>query len=467
MTEINWQELVEDYKEDFLKDLFTLLKIDSVRDDKAATEEFPVGPGPVKALDAFLEIGKRDGFETKNFDNWAGHIEYGAGEELLGVLGHVDVVPVGTGWETDPFEPVIKDGRVYARGSSDDKGPTMAAYYALKMIRDLKLPVSKRIRVIIGTDEESGWGCMDHYLKVAETPDFGFSPDANFPIINGEKGNVSVQLNFNGENGDSVRLLTFDSGLRPNMVPQDAEAVVVTEKPDELTDAFKVYLNHQPVSGEATVEGNQVSFTVLGKASHGASPANGINAATYLADFLSGHGFEKDAKAFLHVTANYLHENADGKKLGINHNDDLMGELTANFGIFKFKEGTKGLINANMRFPQGTDGDTILSQFEEALKGEDVNVEIVGLSKEPHYVPKDDPLVETLLNVYHKQTGLEAHEMIIGGGTYGRLLERGVAFGAMFPDSIDTMHQANEFMAIEDLMRAMSIYAESIYELVK
>ena len=467
MTEINWQELVQDYKADFLEDLFTLLKIDSVRDDDAATEEFPVGPGPVEALDAFLEIGKRDGFGTESFDNWAGHIEYGEGKELLGILGHVDVVPVGTGWDTDPFEPVIKNGRVYARGSSDDKGPTMAAYYALKIIRDLKLPVSKRIRVIIGTDEESGWGCMDHYLKVAETPDFGFSPDANFPIINGEKGNVSVQLNFNGENGETTRLVSFDSGLRPNMVPQDAEAVVAVEDAEVLVEAFKAYLEAQPVTGEATVDGHNVTLAVVGQASHGAQPANGINAATYLADFLNGFDFEKDAKAYLNVIATYLHENSDGKKLGINHVDDLMGELTANFGIFKFTEGEENFVNANMRFPQGTDGDNILAQFKEKLKDADVKAEIVGLSKEPHYVPKDDPLVETLLNVYHKQTGLDAHEMIIGGGTYGRLLERGVAFGAMFPDSIDTMHQANEFMAIDDLMRAMAIYAESIYELVK
>lgn len=467
MSEINWKELVENYKEDFLDDLTTLLKIDSVRDDDAATEAFPVGPGPVEALDAFLEIGKRDGFETKNFDNWAGHIEYGAGEEILGILGHVDVVPVGTGWETDPFDPVIKDGRIYARGASDDKGPTMAAYYALKMIRDLELPVSKRIRVIIGTDEESGWGCMDHYLKVAETPDFGFSPDANFPIINGEKGNVSVQLNFGGKNGEDTRLVSFDSGLRPNMVPQDAVAVVETKDVDAMVEAFGKYLEEQPVTGEAADDGNQVTFTVVGQASHGASPANGKNAATYLAAFLNVFAFEADAKAFLEVTANYLHENHDGKKLGIDYHDDLMGELTSNFGIFRFADGEDGMINANMRFPQGTDGDTILAQFKETLKDEAVEAEIVGLAKEPHYVPKDDPLVETLLNVYHKQTGLEAHEMVIGGGTYGRLLERGVAYGAMFPDSIDTMHQANEFMALDDLKRAMAIYAEAIYELVK
>ncbi|HZK47778.1 MAG TPA: Sapep family Mn(2+)-dependent dipeptidase, partial [Atopostipes sp.] len=231
--------------------------------------------------------------------------------------------------------------------------------------------------------------------------------------------------------------------------------------------AFEAYLETQPVTGKATLDGKTVSFAVVGQASHGASPANGINAATYLADFLNTLDFEKDAKAFLQVIATYLHENSDGKKLAIDHNDELMGELTANFGIFRFEDGADNYVDANMRFPQGTDGDTILAQFKETLKEENVKAEIVGLTKEPHYVPKDDPLVETLLNVYHKQTGLEAHEMIIGGGTYGRLLERGVAFGAMFPDSIDTMHQANEFMAIDDLMRAMAIYAESIYELVK
>ncbi len=467
MSELNWKQLVEEYKEDFLEDLQTILKIDSVRDDEAATEEFPVGPGPVEALDAFLEIGKRDGFEVENFDNWAGHIEFGEGEELLGVLGHVDVVPVGTGWETDPFDPVIKDGKIYARGSSDDKGPTMAAYYAMKMIRDLELPVSKRVRVIIGTDEESGWGCMDHYLKVAETPDFGFSPDANFPIINGEKGNTSVQLNFKGKNAGDFRLVSFDSGLRPNMVPQDANAVVEVADTDALVTAFENYLAEQPVTGQTTIDGNKVIIDVVGKASHGASPANGINAATYLANFLNQYAFEKDAKTFLNVTANYLHENADGKKLAIDNTDELMGELTANFGIFKFAEGEDGFINANMRFPQGTDADVILNQFQETLKSEDVSAETVGLSKEPHYVPKEDPLVKTLLDVYHKQTGLEAHEMIIGGGTYGRLLDRGVAFGAMFPDSVDTMHQANEFMAIDDLMKAMAIYAESIYELIR
>lgn len=467
MTKINWQEIVKDYQDDFLEDLFTLLKIDSTRDDDAATEEFPVGPGPVEALEAFLEIGKRDGFATENFDNWAGHIEFGEGEELMGVLGHVDVVPAGTGWDTDPFEPVIKDGKIYARGSSDDKGPTMAAYYAMKIIRDLDLPVSKRLRIIIGTDEETGWGCMDHYLKVAETPDFGFSPDAYFPIINGEKGNVSVNIAFKGGNGDAAQLVSFDSGLRSNMVPQEAEAVIEVDDADKLVENFDQYIVANNLKGNAKVKAGKVVLQLTGKAAHGSTPEHGVNAGTHLATFLNDYDFGKDAKTFLNVAATYLHDSHKGEKLGIDHEDELMGHLSSNFGILKFNAGMGGSITANMRYPQGTNADEILSKFKETLKDENVECTFEGLGKEPHYVPTDDPLVKTLLDVYHKQTGLEAHEMVIGGGTYGRLLKRGVAFGAMFPDSVDTMHQANEFMALDDLMRAMAIYAESIYELIK
>ncbi|TVP89408.1 Sapep family Mn(2+)-dependent dipeptidase, partial [Alkalibacterium sp.] len=221
MTEhtIDWKVEAEKRQEAFFEDLFDLLRIDSVRDDDKATEEAPVGPGPKEALEAFLALGDRDGFTTKNVDNWAGHIEFGDGDETLGVLAHVDVVPTGTGWDTDPFEPVIKDGRLYARGSSDDKGPGMAAYYAIKMIKDLNLPVSKKVRFIIGTDEESEWKGIKHYLETEPEPDFGFSPDATFPIINGEKGNSTVYIETKADgSGATHELVQFESGLRPNMV---------------------------------------------------------------------------------------------------------------------------------------------------------------------------------------------------------------------------------------------------------
>lgn len=466
---INWKEQAQKYQEAFLEDLKDLLRIDSVRKDDEATDEFPVGPGPAIALKKVLELGERDGFKTEQFENWAGHIEYGEGDEILGILGHVDVVPVGTGWDTDPFEPVIKDGRLYARGASDDKGPTMAAYYALKMIKDLDLPISKKARVIIGTDEESDWQGISHYLEVAEEPDFGFSPDATFPIINGEKGNHTIELEFAGTNEGGVQLISFDSGLRANMVPQDAEAVVFAEKADLLKEQFNAYLDSTDakIRGETLVKDNKVELKVVGQAAHGSKPQSGVNAATYLADFLTSVDLAGGAKTFVHVAKTYLHEDPFGKKIGVDHEDDVMGKLTLNSGIYDFKDGETATININMRYPQGTTPEAIEEQFNQALADEDVKVVPQPGGKGPHYVPKDDPLVKTLLDVYARQTGLEAHEQVIGGGTYGRLMSRGVAYGAMFPDSIDTMHQANEFMAIDDLMNAMAIYAEAIYELLK
>lgn len=463
---INWKELTEKYKEEFLEDLTTLLKVDSVRDDNKATEEFPVGPGPAEALKAFLEIGKRDGFKTKQLENWAGHIEYGEGDETLGILGHVDVVPTGSGWDTDPFDPVIKDGRIYARGSSDDKGPTMAAYYALKMIKDLELPVSKKARVIIGTDEESDWQGMNHYLEVEDEPDFGFSPDAMFPIINGEKGNYTAELAVKGTNGDKDQLLSFNSGIRPNMVPQDAEAIVEVREAAKVKEDFDTFILDQPVKGKVEEEGNQLKISIIGQAAHGASPEKGVNAGTYLASFLDTLDLDKDAKTFVHVSAKYLHEDPKGEKLNIAASDEVMGELSSNIGIFDFAAEKQGRITINMRYPQGTDEDQIESQIKDTLKDEELDYISLG-GKVPHYVPGDDPLVKTLLEVYGRQTNFDAHEKVIGGGTYGRLLKRGVAYGAMFPDSVDTMHQANEFMALDDLYRSISIYAEAIYELIK
>lgn len=466
MTEqINWKEEVKKYQDDFLEDLKELLRIDSVRNDDEATDEFPVGPGPAKALHKVLEFGERDGFETKQLENWAGHIEYGEGDEILGILGHVDVVPVGSGWDTDPFDPVVKDGKLYARGSSDDKGPTIAAYYALKIIKDLDLPVNKKIRVIVGTDEESDWQGLKYYLENEQMPDFGFSPDGNFPIINGEKGNYEIDIETGASNEGDLRLISFDSGLRSNMVPQDATAKVFAENAEEIRDAFDAYLEDKEVTGDAAIDSQTLTLNVVGKAAHGSKPQIGVNAATYLAEFLNTLDFGGDAKGFVNLIDKYLHLDPYGEKLGVAQDDEVMGNLTSNPGVFRFEEDESGVITVNMRYATGDD-DMLTGQIQDTLVGEDVKIHVKP-GKVPHYVPGDDPLVKTLLDVYGRQTGLEAHEQVIGGGTYGRLLDRGVAYGALFPDSTDTMHQANEFMTIDDLMNSMAIYAEAIYELVK
>ncbi|MBS4761329.1 dipeptidase PepV [Carnobacteriaceae bacterium zg-ZUI252] len=464
---IDWKLEVEKRKEDLLNDLNTLLSIDSVRRDELATDDAPVGPGPKEALLKFLEIGERDGFVTKNVDNLAGHIEIGEGDEIMGVFGHVDVVPVGTGWDTDPFTPTIKDNRLYARGSSDDKGPTMAAYYAIKMIRDLGLPIHKKLRLIIGTDEESGWKCMDRYLAVEKKPDFGFSPDADFPIINGEKGILTLKVRFNAPVTQTpTQLVSFEAGLRENMVPQDAVATITTtESFDKVASDLKVFVEQNNLRGTAKQADGNIVIEMVGKASHGMAPMNGVNAATFLAEFLGGYDFVGQDREFLSLIQNYLHLEFYAEKLGLAHEDDVMGVLTMNPGVFKYAQGV-GEVWLNYRYPKGVTAQGLEDGLNKALSEYDVTIE-AGKSQTPHYVPADDPLVKTLLDVYEKHTGHKGSERTIGGGTYGRLLERGVAYGAMFPHSIDTMHQANEFIDLDDLFNATAIYADAISQLVQ
>ncbi|MFS1664346.1 dipeptidase PepV [Streptococcus sp. zg-JUN1979] len=466
---VDFKAEVSKRREAMMEDLVALLRINSERDDSKADATHPFGPGPVRALEAFLQMAERDGYETANIDNYAGHFTFGEGEEELGIFAHLDVVPAGSGWESDPYEPVIKDGRLYARGSSDDKGPTVACYYALKIIKELGLPVSKKVRFIVGTDEESGWADMDYYFAHSglKKPDFGFSPDAEFPIINGEKGNITEYLHFSGANDGAYRLHHFEGGLRENMVPESATATITSGSSfEEIRQDLEAFLSERPITADLSEDKGRITITIFGKSAHGSTPEEGINGATYLAQFLNQYTFEGAAKAYLSLSADILHDDFEGQKLGVAYSDDKMGALSMNAGVFHFDDqSTDNTIALNFRYPKGTDAKTIQKGLEQ-LAG----VERVSLSEHehtPHYVSPEDPLVATLLDVYERQTGQKGYEQVIGGGTFGRLLERGVAYGAMFPDYVNTMHQANEFVEVEDLYRAVTIYAEAIYELIK
>ena len=368
MTVIDFKAEVEKRREDLLADLFSLLEINSERDDSKADKDHPFGPGPVKALKKFLEIAERDGYETKNVDNYAGHFTFGEGDEELGIFAHMDVVPAGSGWNTAPYKPEIINGRLYARGSSDDKGPTMACYYGLKIIKDLSLP-SKRVRFVVGTDEESGWKDMEYYFAHVglPEPDFGFSPDAEFPIINGEKGNITEYLHFAGENRGAVRLHSFTGGLRENMVPESATAVLSGQVP-ELVDMLDEFAKEHDLrfTYEELANG-QISVTIIGKSAHGASPQSGINGATYLAKFLTQFDFEGPAKDYLNVAGNILLNDHDGTNLNIAYVDEKMGALSMNAGVFRFDEkSTDNTIALNIRYPKGTSPEeiqTVLAQL--------------------------------------------------------------------------------------------------------
>ena len=216
---MNFQKYANESKQNFLNDLDKLLRIDTVLVEQPEIKEAPFGENLVKALNYMLDLGKQYGFKTINIENVAGHIEYDEGDEIIGVLAHLDVVPTGEGWTNPPFEPTIKDGKIYARGALDDKGAAVASLYALKALKDMGVQLNKRVRLILGTDEETSSRGVKRYLEVEKMPDLGFSPDAEFPIIYGEKGILSFDLVTKKVNSIINK---SKAGARSNVVPEVA-----------------------------------------------------------------------------------------------------------------------------------------------------------------------------------------------------------------------------------------------------
>ncbi len=464
--DLDYKKLAEAKKDDILRDLDELIAIDSSEDLNNTSKEYPVGPGPVKAMKKFLSFAERDGFHTKNVDNYAGRVDFGEGDQTLGIIGHMDVVPAGDGWETDPFKMLIKDGKIIGRGSADDKGPALAAYYGMLLLKEAGFKPKKKIDFIVGTNEETNWVGINYYLKHEKTPDQVFSPDAEYPIINGEQGIYTLELSFKEDNDQgSVKLKKFTAGIATNVTPQKAYATIEADNLDEIKTAFEKFLAENKLEGRFEIDGNTANLELTGQGAHASAPQVGRNAATFLALFLDQFDFKGRDKNYLHFLADVEHEDFQGKKLGVFHHDELMGDLSSAPSIFEYEENGPAILKDNIRYPQGTNPDKMVKQVEE--KFSDILTASYDSFEEPHYVPGDDPLVKTLLKVYEHQTGKKGHEVVIGGGTYGRLFKHGVAFGAQPEDAPMVMHQANEYMMVKDLIDSIAIYAEAIYELTK
>ncbi|MBU8905262.1 dipeptidase PepV [Desertibacillus haloalkaliphilus] len=471
MKSIDWQEEVTKRKGELIADAQQLLRIKSVLDEETKSDHAPFGKGIQEALEYLLTKADHDQFSVKNVDGYAGHIEWGKGEEIVGVLCHIDVVPEGDGWTSPPYAAEIRDGEIVARGALDDKGPTMAAYYALKLIKELDLPLSKRVRMIIGTDEESDWRCVDHYFKHEEMPAVGFAPDADFPIIFAEKGICDFELiqakaNVNSEG--KVKLEHFESGRRLNMVPDLAEASISLgdNNGEELIEAFSRFIEGHELEGSSRTEDGRVYLQVKGVSAHGMEPKNGRNAGLYLAQFLAGFSFDEQAATFLTFVKQYFVDDSRGTALGIACYDEEVGDLTINIGRLTYEKETGGKLGVNLRYPAAVNFSDMMTTLTTQIQPHAFQVENVDNS-EPHHVEKEDPLVTTLQGVYERQTGEKAELIAIGGGTYARALKRGVAFGPLFPGRADAAHQKDESIAIEDLLQATALYAEAIYELAK
>jgi len=475
---IDWRAEVEKRKEDLIATTQQFLRIKSVMDFSTSRDGAPFGEDVNNALQFALGVCRDAGMEIKDVDGYAGHAEFGAGKELIGVLSHVDVVPEGDGWTTPPYAAEIVGDRIVARGAIDDKGPGMASIFAAKIVKELGLPLSKRVRLIFGTDEETLWRCMKYYFEREEMPTMGFTPDADFPLIYAEKGlthlvwrqtkEAFIKQGLAQKQQIDARLVLLKAGLRMNMVPDRAHAILepVGKTAEQLAALYRDYLQQQGKTGEATVEGSGVTFFMEGVSVHGMDPAKGVNAGTELVHFLKGLSLDERAEQFAMFTATYLHEQHYGEALGIAQDDQEMGPLTLNTGVISYEADGDIAFDINIRYPHSTTFEQwqsiVLKRLEEAafvMEIEEVQV--------PHRVDPKHPLVTTLQRVYTEQTGEEAGIMAIGGASYGRALDVGVAFGPLFPGRPDCAHQRDEYILIDDLLRATAIYAQAIYELAK
>ena len=439
---------VLEYKEYGIELLRKLISYDTVLREYKKDDEAPFGINNKECLAYLLSVGEKEGFKSKNIDNYAGHIEFGDGEEILGILAHLDVVPVTKNeWRTDPFELVIKDGKLYGRGTQDDKGPLVASFVAMKMLHDEGFKPNKRIRLIAGCDEESGSRCLERYLEKEKTPDLAFSPDAEFPLIYGEKAIISYDIK--GMADDII--LEFDAGERYNMVPSVAKMKLSVD----LKDEFFKFLNDNNYEGEY----KDGTYYAYGVASHASMPDKGLNAIFILFDFLSKYTDSKIAKF---MNKYFLFDNY-GKKAGYYSFDKELGDLTSNVAIFKLHDN-EFKMGVNCRCPI----DESFEIIDKALSN--ITSEFGYTYTKPegskrHYVNPNSELVQRLLKAYREVTGDLSDPITIGGGTYAREMKNAVAFGPMKPGKVDCCHISNEYFELDDFIDSIKVYYLAIKEL--
>lgn len=447
-----------------LKATSEILKIKSVKDNPLPG--MPFGKGPAEALKYALHLADSFGFKTKNLENYAGWAQWGEGDEMIGILVHLDVVPEGSGWTYPPYGGEIHEGRIYGRGAIDDKGPAMAALFALKSLKDAGIKLNRRVRVIFGTDEESGSKCMEYYLKHDEAPAMGFSPDANYPIINGEKGILTFSFtdSFASEKGESgVRILSIKGGHRPNMVPDYAEAHVLGNA-DEIKNTVK--------SAEDTIPGNfrleqasdEIVIKSYGVSAHGSTPEKGENAAMLLAKLLGKLELARPQREFIGFLNDMIGLDTTGKGLGIDFEDEVSGKLSFNVGMMDFDKN-KATVTINIRYPIKFTGEQVLKQIR-GNTPEYISIDNVFDCK-PHYVPEDNPMIRKLKKAYEKVTGQQAYCFSIGGGTYARMFNNCVAFGPNFPGKPELAHEKDEYIEVRDIMQNLRIFTYVLKDLVQ
>ena len=415
----------------------------------------PFGQGPADCLAEALQIAREMGFETANMDNYCGYAEMGSGKELIGLCAHLDVVPAGDGWVTDPFTMVQKDGRLYGRGVSDDKGAVIASLYAMQLVKESGIAMNKRVRLIMGCNEETGSRCMEYYAKHGEPVTAGFTPDGNFPGIHGEKGCCHMLATSKYTN-----IISMSGGFVSNAVCNRCTTKVPADTVDE--NKLREALAQTPLtSWIVTREADALLIEAQGVAAHASTPLLGVNAAGYTMKALQDAGMQDD---FVDFYMSHIGVSCDGAGIGCKVSD-AYGALTLNNGIVKTENG-KITCTIDIRFPVTLTSEKLRAMALPNLEDPKGSITI-GNMTEPLFYPEDSALVQNLLKAYQDVTGdMQSRPEVIGGGTYAKSVPGIIAFGCEFPGDENHIHDANESLPIRDFQMQVDIYAQAIVNLL-
>ncbi|MCI9216610.1 dipeptidase PepV [Lachnospiraceae bacterium 42-17] len=458
---MNFDEKIREDRESLIEDIKRLVSINSV--EAEPKEGMPFGKGPAEALLCFLSMAEEMGFQTENFDNYAGHVDFGESGEVLGILGHMDVVPCGDGWICDPFCPEVIDGKLYGRGVLDNKGPMAVCLHALKILKDMGVPLKKKVRLIVGANEETDWKCMDYYFhtKKVAPPQISFTPDAEFPLKHAEKGVFQYQLVT-----DIKEEIVLAGGNAYNSVAEYAYVLLPKELKAQAEAGIPGWTEYTGCRYETCMENGRLKLEAFGFAAHAANPAKGTNAVTGImkavSDLKPGNDLGNIAEFYMEKIGRNLY----GEKLGVALEDEVSGRLSFNVGKAEVLDG-KFILSIDNRVPVTYKCQEARKCVEKGLEGTRFRFENPQIT-ESIYVPKDSFLVETLMDVYKEVTkDMDAMPQVDGACSYARALDNCVAFGAILPGQPDLMHQKNEYLELDRLDMWMKIYLEAIYRLAR
>jgi len=451
MTKTKFQLTAEKYNERALADLKEFIKINTIMDPSSASDEAPFGEGVRKGLDFVGELGKKLGFKVDYCSHYVTELSYGEGP-VIDVYCHADVVPVSKNWKTDPFTPTIIDGKLYARGASDDKGPGIASLYAIKMLMDEGLIHGYKIRLIFGGNEENGSAGLEAYFSELNKsyPAYGISPDGDYPLIYAEKGIYTYLATYNI---DIPGLAKCAFGEATNVVLGEVKAELTGVK-DLEAEVEKYQAKH----GEISIKIVDGKVVVKGKPAHGSIPWEGVNAGLHLLNFL-GNVLNIDELNMIYDD----YSDGRGCSFGGDYPSKYFDGASYNIGKMSYNGGSL-VLTCNMRLPEGV---TPIEACDNVRKTTGADVEFLGGADAMINDP-ESPFIQELLKAYVEQTGdTESKPLAIGGGTYARDSKNSVAFGCTFQNRDPKMHQDDEVFPLEDFYASIYILAAAINNLGK